>query len=123
MRVCVFPTLSDKPIFSHSKCSLNYTEEGLKAVLRLGNGDMRRVLNILQASSMAYDKIEEDHVYACTGNPLPSEIQSAVQSLLNDPFSKCYKSKVYLGTAMAQQTQHLCFVYSFSVQLYGNFRH
>ena len=75
-----------------SICRLKYTEEGLKAVLRLGGGDMRRVLNILQATSMAHDTVEEEHVYACTGNPLPSEIQSAVHSLLNDPFSKCHKS-------------------------------
>lgn len=32
---------------------LNYTSEGLEACVRLGNGDMRRCLNILQSTSMS----------------------------------------------------------------------
>jgi hypothetical protein len=38
------------------------TSDGFKAVLRLGGGDMRRILNILQATSMAHDVVSEANV-------------------------------------------------------------
>jgi hypothetical protein len=28
---------------------------------------MRRVINILQSTSMAFDEVNEDHVYTCVG--------------------------------------------------------
>lgn len=43
------------------------TEDGRQALLNLANGDMRRVINILQSTSMAFDVVNEDNVYTCVG--------------------------------------------------------
>ena len=48
------------------------TEDGEKAMMNLSGGDMRRVLNILQSCSMAFDEVNEDNVYTCVGHPLKS---------------------------------------------------
>lgn len=67
------------------------TEDGLKAVLQLGGGDMRRNLNILQAAHMAFPKkVDEDAVYSCTGNPLPADIRSMVECMLAMDVQTCF---------------------------------
>jgi len=50
---------------------------------------MRRCLNILQATSMAHPaaQIAADDVYACTGQPRPSDVERLAHLLLNQPFS------------------------------------
>ena len=63
-------------LFTSSLTELNIfirvevTEDGRKALLALSGGDMRRVLNILQSTAMAYDMVNEDNVYLCVGHPL-----------------------------------------------------
>eukprot|EP00158_Paraphelidium_tribonemae_P005461 Partr_v1_DN27354_c0_g1_i2_m46558 putative replication factor c len=66
--------------------SLPLTEDGLKATLRLCKGDMRRALNILQAVQSGYGAADEESVYACTGQPLPSEIEQVFKWLLEENF-------------------------------------
>ena len=46
---------------------LDVTEDGREALLSLAEGDMRRVINILQSTSMAFDVVNEEHVYTCVG--------------------------------------------------------
>lgn len=71
---------------------VNITEAGMKAVLRLGQGDMRRNLNILQASHLAFpDLIDEESVYSCTGNPLPSDIRTMVVCMFNMDIRTCFE--------------------------------
>ena len=69
---------------------ISATEDGIKAVIRLSGGDMRKVLNVLQATSVAYDEVNERNVYLCTGDPAPSDIHTAITSLLNDSFSDAF---------------------------------
>ena len=46
--------------------SVEVTEDGKEALMRLSQGDMRKVLNILQSCAMAFDnKVNEDNVYIC----------------------------------------------------------
>lgn len=66
---------------------LDVPEGGLKALVRLSNGDMRKALNILQSTHMASQQISEDAVYLCTGNPLPKDIEQISYWLLNEPFT------------------------------------
>jgi DNA polymerase III delta prime subunit len=71
--------------------SQRLTPEGNRAVLALGGGDMRKVLNILQSSASGYDVIDEDAVYAVTGNPRPAEVREALGVLLKGSFIDGYK--------------------------------
>ncbi|CAN1234379.1 Replication factor C subunit 3 [Linum perenne] len=70
---------------------LDVTETGLAALVRLSNGDMRKALNILQATQMASPHITEEAVYLCTGNPLPKDIEQICFWLLNESFVDSFK--------------------------------
>ncbi|KAJ1916690.1 Subunit of heteropentameric Replication factor C (RF-C) [Mycoemilia scoparia] len=67
---------------------VNITKDGKGALLRLSKGDMRRVLNVLQACHAAYPGgIDENEIYACTGSPHPKDIQRIGESMVKDDFS------------------------------------
>lgn len=82
--------------FSFLYISVKITPEGIKALLKLSKGDMRRALNILQACHAAYDLTGETEIYNCTGNPHPSDIETIVNSMLSDEFTTAYQCKSYL---------------------------
>jgi replication factor C subunit 3/5 len=69
------------------------SEDGLKALLTLSGGDMRKVLNTLQSTWLAYRDVTEDNVYTCVGHPLRSDINSILNWLLNETdFAACFHS-------------------------------
>lgn len=43
-----------------------------------------------QACHAAYDVTDETAVYACTGNPHPSDIEEIMKSMMNDSFETSY---------------------------------
>ena len=69
---------------------LNLTEDGMNALVELGNGDMRKYLNILQSTSMAFKQIDGIAIYACTGNPDPEFIVRTTELLLTGNFREIY---------------------------------
>jgi replication factor C subunit 3/5 len=75
------------------------TDDGKKALLTLANGDMRKVINILQSTSMAYPDVNEDTVYSCVGQPLRSDIANIVKWLLNEDFKTAYH-RILLDTML-----------------------
>lgn len=70
------------------------TEDGKKALIDLAQGDMRKVLNILQSAATAFPEVSEDSVYTCVGHPLKSDIMNILKWLLNDDFSTTFTSKL-----------------------------
>lgn len=74
------------------KSSVNISPDGISALQRIANGDMRRAINVLQACHAAYSYIDETIVYRCTGNPEPADIKYIVNTLLNDEFTTAYSS-------------------------------
>ncbi|KAK3915638.1 Replication factor C subunit 5 [Frankliniella fusca] len=83
--------------------NVDITEDGAKALITLGQGDMRKVLNVLQSTHMAYAKVTEDNVYTCVGHPLKNDIVNIVKWLLNESFTSCYKkiSELKLAKGLA----------------------
>lgn len=76
------------------KIRLNVTEDGKKALMTLSKGDMRKVLNVLQSTSMAFDVVNEDNVYTCVGHPLRSDIEKILETLLScQSFEQAYNGK------------------------------
>uniref|UniRef100_A0A0N4ZFK0 Activator 1 subunit 5 n=1 Tax=Parastrongyloides trichosuri TaxID=131310 RepID=A0A0N4ZFK0_PARTI len=65
---------------------------GENALMNLCDGDMRRVLNILQSTHLAFGKITEENVYNCVGQPTPKTIEQMVKILLNDDLNKAFKA-------------------------------
>ncbi|XP_062517889.1 replication factor C subunit 5-like [Corticium candelabrum] len=70
---------------------VDITEGGVKAVLNLSIGDMRRALNILQSTAMAYGGVTEENVYLCTGQPQLSDIMNIMTWMLNEDFITAVK--------------------------------
>lgn len=63
--------------------SLPFSEEGLIAAYQLSQGDLRRCLNILQASSLSYKEITMESIYRVTGNATPQEISEMISAMLS----------------------------------------
>ncbi|CAK9301274.1 unnamed protein product [Gordionus sp. m RMFG-2023] len=71
---------------------LNVTDDGIKALVKLANGDMRKALNVMQSTSMAYDIIDQNNVYTTTGQPLPQDIKDILEWMLNLPLKSAYEN-------------------------------
>lgn len=84
---------------------LEATEDGKKALMDLSGGDMRKVLNVLQSTYMAFKSVNEENVYSCVGHPQKKDIENIVYWLLNDDeFKNTYKKiqdlKISKGLAL-----------------------
>jgi replication factor C subunit 3/5 len=64
--------------------------DGMSAILRLAGGDMRKVLNVLQATASGFDRVDAATVHLCTGNPSPAEIRTLLDSFMNKSLSEGY---------------------------------
>jgi len=83
------------------------TEDGKQALMTLSQGDMRKVINILQSCNMAFGEVTEDNVYTCTGHPLRSDITNIVNWSLNEDFSTAYKNIQELKTLKGLSLQDI----------------
>uniref|UniRef100_A0A2C9JKL7 Activator 1 subunit 5 n=2 Tax=Biomphalaria glabrata TaxID=6526 RepID=A0A2C9JKL7_BIOGL len=81
-----------------SQENVKVSQSGMKALVTLANGDMRRALNILQSTSMAFDEVTEDNVYICVGHPLRKDIENIVNWVLNENFTTAYQNIMILKT-------------------------
>ncbi|XP_033206593.1 replication factor C subunit RfC3 [Bombus vancouverensis nearcticus] len=70
--------------------NLNVSEDGKQALITLSGGDMRKVLNVLQSTSLAFSAVTEENVYSCVGHPLPIDIKNIMNWLLNESYELCY---------------------------------
>ncbi|XP_032085497.1 replication factor C subunit 5 [Thamnophis elegans] len=80
------------------KENVDVSDDGMKALVTLSNGDMRRSLNILQSTYMAFGQVTEETVYTCTGQPLKSDIANILDWMLNLDFSSAYRNIMELKT-------------------------
>eukprot|EP01038_Epipyxis_sp_PR26KG_P009764 gene9764-13135_t len=77
---------------------VNATNEGKQAILELACGDLRRVLNLLQSTHMAYPEVNQDTVYLTAGAAMPKIIETILLSLMNEPFAEAYNSLLKIIT-------------------------
>eukprot|EP00934_Nitzschia_sp_Nitz4_P006728 Nitzschia sp. Nitz4//scaffold379_size13322//9158//10385//NITZ4_008979-RA/size13322-augustus-gene-0.4-mRNA-1//1//CDS//3329549709//6718//frame0 len=71
--------------------NVDLTPDGRDAILRLSGGDMRRVLNLLQATSMSHPSVQETPVYLTSGAPLPKDVEAILEWLLNETFADAFQ--------------------------------
>lgn len=63
--------------------NVKLTEDGVRTLVELGYGDLRRSINLLQTTAMGNNGVvDENSVYACSGYPLPDDIKRLEQTLL-----------------------------------------
>jgi len=72
------------------KENVEYTKGGIETIIQRSGGDMRKVLNIMQSVSMAYNIIDSDNVNKCLGYASYQEITDIYESLMNDGYSTSY---------------------------------
>ena len=70
---------------------VNITNTGIDTIIKRAKGDMRKVLNILQSTSMCYDVVTDVVVNKCIGYPGTTDINKIIKSLAKDNFEDSYK--------------------------------
>jgi len=99
------------------------TEDGMRALIKLGEGDMRKSLNILQSTSMAYGMVDEENAYLCTGNPQPKDIEQIVGWMLNEDFQVAYENISQIKSTKGLALQDIIrevHVYVVKLQIHGD---
>jgi replication factor C small subunit len=69
---------------------LTITEDGMKALLYVAEGDMRKAENLLQAAS-AFGTVTADIVYQVSARATPEDIKKMMESALNKNFKESRK--------------------------------
>jgi len=67
------------------------TEDGMKAIIDLGGGDLRRTINILQTAASTGKPIDEETVYSVVGRANPADVREMMLTALNGDFIKARK--------------------------------
>jgi len=65
---------------------IEYTEDGIDALVYAAAGDMRKAINALQAASATGDVVDEEAVYTITSTAKPEEIEEMVTAALDGDF-------------------------------------
>jgi len=65
---------------------LKISEDGIKAVIEISEGDMRKVANLLQASATLKEKITEDAVYDVASKAKPTDVKDMLDLALKGKF-------------------------------------
>ncbi|MFB6193255.1 MAG: replication factor C small subunit [Candidatus Nanohaloarchaea archaeon] len=64
------------------------SQDAINAIMRVSDGDLRRVTNILQTASIQNEEIEEEDVYAVAASLRPDEIREILDKALEGDFIK-----------------------------------
>ncbi|MDO8647566.1 MAG: replication factor C small subunit [Candidatus Diapherotrites archaeon] len=96
-----FKPLSSKEVEERLKmiCAnegLKIEEKALKAIYYVSQGDLRKSINILQASSSFSKSITEENVYSVSSRARPEEIKEMIKFALNADFLKAREKLDFL---------------------------
>lgn len=70
---------------------LKTTEDAIKAVIHLSEGDLRKVANLLQASAALGEKITDKIVYDVASKAKPTDVREMIEFALNGKFEDARK--------------------------------
>jgi len=105
-------TMIKKKVIEISKIEkIKVTEQGLDAIIKVSNGDMRKVLNILQSTSMTYNIVNEKNVNTSIGYPRKTEIDTIIRTIMTQSFQVAYttliKIKYTYGLSLSDIIQEI----------------
>jgi len=94
-----FRRLNEKDIAQYLKRiaraeKLTLTEDGIKAIAYVSEGDMRRATNILQAAATLRRKVDEKAVYEVSAAARPEEVRRMLELALEGKFEEA-RNKLY----------------------------
>jgi len=67
---------------------LTISEDGIKAIIEIGGGDLRRTINVLQTAASTGKPIDEETVYSVVGRANPADVREMMLTALNGEFVK-----------------------------------
>jgi len=70
---------------------LKITEDGIKAIVEICEGDLRKVANLLQAAASVGKKIDEDTIYEVASRAKPTDIKEMLELVLKGKFDDARK--------------------------------
>jgi len=68
--------------------NVDYTSKGLDMLVKVSNGDLRKAINVLQATAATGGKIEETSVLETVGGVDPNEIEKLLNTARNQEFDR-----------------------------------
>lgn len=68
--------------------NVDYTSKGLDMLIKVSNGDLRKAINVLQATAATGGKIEETSVLETVGGVDPNEIEKLLNAARNQEFDR-----------------------------------
>jgi replication factor C subunit 3/5 len=74
------------------KNNFEITKDGIDTLIKIANGDMRKVINNLQATYMAFQTVNKVNICKCIGYPYPEDIDKMHKMLLKDSIKDCYNN-------------------------------
>ncbi len=74
------------------KEKLDVEPDAINTLINRSYGDMRKVLNILQSTSMICDKIDTNQINKCLGYPPVHEIKNILDNLIYNSFADTYSN-------------------------------
>lgn len=76
--------------FIAEKKNISLTASGIETIIKISKGDMRKVINVMQATAMAYKTIDRETVVSCMGYPHISDIEQTFESLCTKRYNDAY---------------------------------
>lgn len=65
------------------------TDDGVETLIKTSKGDMRKVLNTLQVTSMAHKIVDSKNITTCIGCPTPDEMKTIYNALTTKSYDQC----------------------------------
>lgn len=81
-------TIRDQLLVISDRESLNFDDEGIDTVVSASNGDLRKAINVLQATAAIGKGITKELVWETIGGVDPNEIRSILKLARNQEFAK-----------------------------------
>lgn len=68
---------------------IKITNDGIDTLIKTSRGDMRKVLNVLQVTSMAHEEVTSDTITTCIGYPTPNDMDKIFKLLTLKSYNEC----------------------------------
>lgn len=82
--------ISNKLMDIGKQMKLKIDEDGIKTLIKISGGDMRKVLNTLQATSMGHTEITSESIIKCFGYPSNKDINDIYKYLFSTSYSTSF---------------------------------
>ena len=77
--------------FICNKEEIEINEETMRVMIKIGKGDMRKILNILESTWMSMKVVNVNTVYELTGLPNPNQMNFMISYMFTNSYNDAFK--------------------------------